>query len=82
MDARTTGEDGLHYFERITAEADRQGISCGGILLLSADQADWPARVKQRPTTVVLTDQPEQKVTMKQLVRSIHDLVPPPVKPG
>jgi len=80
VDARTTGEEGLHYFERITAEADRQGSSCGGILLLSAEHADWAARVKQRPSVVVLTDQPGHKVTMKELVQSIHDLVPPPEK--
>ncbi len=82
VDARTTGEEGLHYFERITAEADRQGISCGGILLLSAENADWSARVKQRPSVVVLTDQPGHRVTMRELVHSIHELVPPPVKAG
>jgi CheY-like chemotaxis protein len=80
VDARTTDEDGLLYFERIISEADRQGITCGGILMLSEDQADWAVRIKRRPGTVILTDQPGHAVTMKQLLRGIHDLVPPPEK--
>jgi tRNA A-37 threonylcarbamoyl transferase component Bud32 len=78
VDARTTGEEGLHYFERITAEADRQGITCGGILMLSEEQADWAVRVKRRPSIVILRDKDGRGVTMGQLVRGIHDLVPPP----
>jgi tRNA A-37 threonylcarbamoyl transferase component Bud32/CheY-like chemotaxis protein len=80
LDARTTDEEGLLFFERIIAEADRQGITCGGILLLSEEQADWAARVKRRPGTVILTDKPERAVTMKQLLRGIQDLVPAPDK--
>jgi len=76
VDARTTGEDGLLYFDRIASEADRQGISCGGILILSQEQADWRARIKQRPGILVLTDGPEHAVTMKQLVKGIKTLVP------
>jgi tRNA A-37 threonylcarbamoyl transferase component Bud32/CheY-like chemotaxis protein len=82
VDCRTTGEDGLLYFERITAEADRQGISFGGILILSEDQADWAVRVKQRPSVVLLTSRPELPVTMKQLVKAIQGLVPPPDRAG
>jgi tRNA A-37 threonylcarbamoyl transferase component Bud32/CheY-like chemotaxis protein len=78
VDARTTGEDGLFYFERITDEADRQGISCGGILILAHDQADWAVRVKQRPGTVILTDQEEHHVTMKQLVQGLRAVVRKP----
>jgi tRNA A-37 threonylcarbamoyl transferase component Bud32/CheY-like chemotaxis protein len=80
VDARTTDEEGLHYFERIIGEADRQGITCGGILMLSEEQADWAARVKRRPSTMILTDQPGRRVTMKQLLHGINDLVPAPDK--
>ena len=76
VDARTTGEDGLLYFDRIATEADRQGISCGGILILAHDQTDWTAHIKQRPGILVLTDGPEHAVTMKQLVQGLRTLVP------
>jgi CheY-like chemotaxis protein len=80
VDARTVGEDGLLYFDRITTEADRQGITCGGILILSEEQADWAARVKQRPSVQILTDPPGHAVSMKQLLKAIQALVPPPSK--
>jgi serine/threonine protein kinase len=80
VDARTTGEEGFLYFERIIGEADRQGISCGGILMLSEEQADWAVRIKRRPGVMILTDQPEQAVTMKQLIKAIQALVPLPDK--
>jgi len=76
VDARTTGEEGLLYFDRIATEADRQGISCGGILILAHEQADWSRRIKQRPGVLVLTDGPEHAVTMKQLVHGLRALVP------
>jgi tRNA A-37 threonylcarbamoyl transferase component Bud32 len=76
VDARTTDEDGLLYFERINTEAERQGIACGSILLLTQDQADWAKRVKRRPGVVILADTPERAVTMKQLLQAIKDLVP------
>jgi CheY-like chemotaxis protein/predicted Ser/Thr protein kinase len=72
VDAGTTGEDGLLVFERVVAEADRQGIPCGGILLLNAEQSDWSVRVKSRPTTCVLV----RPVKMKQLLQKIQELVP------
>ncbi len=78
VDARTTGEDGLLYFDRISTEADRQGISCGGILILSRQQADWAVRVKQRPATLILTDPPDGHVKMNDLIRGLRKLVPPP----
>jgi CheY-like chemotaxis protein len=81
VDARTVGEDGLLFFDRIATEADRQGISCGGILILSEEQADWAARVKRRPNVLILTDPPGgHSVSMKQLIRAIQKLVPPPSK--
>jgi CheY-like chemotaxis protein len=80
VDARTTDEDGLLYFDRIMTEAHRQGIACGGILMLSEEQADWAARVQQQNRVVILTDQPGRGVTMKQLMTGIRTLVPPPQK--
>ncbi len=80
VDARTTGEEGFLYFERIIGEADRQGMSCGGILMLSEDQADWAVRIKRRPSVLVLTDKPGQAVTMKHLLKGIQALVPLPDK--
>jgi serine/threonine protein kinase len=76
VDARTTGEDGLLFFDRIAAEADRQGIALGGVLILSREQADWSSRVKQRPRTMVLTDPPGHFVSMKQLLQAVQTLVP------
>jgi eukaryotic-like serine/threonine-protein kinase len=81
VDARTTGEDGLLFFDRIVGEADRQGISCGGVLILSQDQAEWAARVKARPSMMILTDPPGHAVSMKQLLNAVQTLVPPPKKP-
>jgi serine/threonine protein kinase len=76
VDARTTGEDGLLFFDRIAAEADRQGISLGGVLILSREQADWATRVKARPGVMVLTDPPGHSVSMKQLLKAVQTLVP------
>jgi serine/threonine protein kinase len=78
VDARTTGEDGLLFFDRIAGEADRQGISLGGVLILSQKQADWASRVKRRPGTMILTDPPDGHfVSMKDLIRAVQKLVPP-----
>ncbi len=80
VDARTTGEDGMLFFDRIAVEADRQGISLGGVLILSESQADWASRVKQRPGSTILTDPPGHYVSMKDLLKAIRTLVPPPQK--
>jgi serine/threonine protein kinase len=76
VDARTTGEDGLLFFERIADEANRQGMSLGGVLILGEAQADWAARVKKRPAIMILTDQSGHAVTMKQLLNAVKTLVP------
>jgi serine/threonine protein kinase len=73
MDAGTVGEDGLLIFERLMSEADRQGIPCGGIVVLSADQSDWAQRVTKRPTVSVMV----RPVSLKQLHRKLQTLVPP-----
>jgi serine/threonine protein kinase len=76
VDARTTGEDGLLFFERIADEANRQSLSLGGVLILSEAQADWAARVKKRPGAMILTDPPGHAVSMKQLLNAVQTLVP------
>jgi serine/threonine protein kinase len=72
VDAGTTGEDGLLVFERIVAEADRQGLSCGSILILSEVQAEWKHRLKHRPGSAVMV----RPVTLKQLHTKVKELVP------
>jgi serine/threonine protein kinase len=72
VDAGTTGEDGLFLFERIMNESERQGVSCGGILVLSEDQKDWAHRIAARPNIAVMV----RPVTLKQLHRKLQELVP------
>ena len=64
------------FFDRIATEADRQGVSLGGVLILSEKQADWAARVKQRPGSTILTDPPGHFVSMKKLIEAVQTLVP------
>jgi serine/threonine protein kinase len=71
IDARTTGEDGLLTFDRIMAEAERVGQSVAGVLLLSAEQADWRHRVHPRPTAAVLIDTEQRPITLKHLHRKV-----------
>lgn len=73
LDAGTTGEDGLLVFDRVMMEAARIGLECGGILVLSEDQADWKSRVTVRPRVKVLV----RPVTMKQLSQILQELAPP-----
>lgn len=72
VDAGTTGEEGLLVFDRVAAEADRQGLSCGAVLILNEEQADWRHRVKARPTVTVMV----RPVTLKQLMHKLQALVP------
>jgi serine/threonine protein kinase len=78
LDAGTTEEEGPLMFDRILNEADRQGLSCAGILLLNEDQADVTEKIKQRPTTAVFV---RPGVTLKSLHRKLQELVPT-VPPG
>src|SRR5262249_23252533 len=43
LDAGTTGEDGMLIFKRILEDADRLGVACAGIVILSEEQAGWAA---------------------------------------
>jgi serine/threonine protein kinase len=72
VDAGTTGEEGLHVFEWIATEAERQSLVCAVILILSEDQEDWAKRVRPRSRMAILV----RPVTLKQLLNQLNDLVP------
>jgi eukaryotic-like serine/threonine-protein kinase len=72
VDAGTTGEDGFRVFDRVMSEAERQKLSCAGILVLNRDQADWKERVRVRPRLTILV----RPVTLKELGREVRNLVP------
>jgi CheY-like chemotaxis protein len=71
VDAGTVGEDGKLMFERVLKEADRQGIPCAGILILSEGQESWAVQVPQNGTAAVL----QRPLTLKQLYRKLDELV-------
>jgi serine/threonine protein kinase len=73
MDVGTVGEDGLHIFDRLMTESDRQGISCAGIAVLSEEQAEWAGKVTRRSSVAVMV----RPVSLKQLHRKLEKLVPP-----
>lgn len=73
IDVGTVGEDGLLVFERIMAEAARQGFPCAGIAMLSEEQADWVRRITARPNVAVLV----RPITLKQLHRKLQELMTP-----
>jgi CheY-like chemotaxis protein len=76
VDVGTTGEDGLLVFDNILTSAQRQNVRCAGILILNDEQASWADRVKQGPTTVVMTRIKGRGVTLKQLYTKLQELVP------
>ena len=76
IDAGTTGEEGRYVFERIMKEAERHALTCGGILILSEDQADWGNEIEPRPNLAVLV----RPVTLKQVVHKLRELAPIPTK--
>ena len=76
IDARTVGEDGLLVLDRIVSEAERHGMPFGGIVMLGHNQSDWAHRVRARPGVAVLVDEEERRVTLKQLLTKVRELVP------
>jgi len=72
VDARTVGEDGLTLFQYIMAEAERQKLDCGGLLIVPRDQPDWAERVRQGPNVAVFVGSP----TLGELYSKIKELVP------
>src|SRR5262249_21460331 len=73
IDAATTGEDGMLVFDRIITDAERQGFTMAGILVLNAEDADWARKVKQGPNVAIMV---HPGVTLKQLSRKLQELVP------
>lgn len=72
VNAETTGEEGLSYFQQIMSEAERQKADFAGILLLGSDQKSWAARVRAFPKLAVMV----RPVSAKQLIDKLHELVP------
>ena len=72
VDAGTTGKEGQSIFERILFDAERQGLTVCGILMLSEDQAAWASEVKDRSNATVLV----RPVTFKQLSRKLEEMTP------
>jgi serine/threonine protein kinase len=73
VDARTTGEEGIHVFEHILEEAAQKGLRCVGILMLSEEQADWAKRAKLTPSGTTLVG---RSIGIKQLYRKLDELLP------
>jgi serine/threonine protein kinase len=66
VDARTTGEEGILKFEKIMNEAERQRLSCVGILLLNQDQSAWQEKIAPRPGVALMID-PKFKALLQKL---------------
>ncbi len=71
VDAGTTGEDGLHVFEQLRAEAATKSIPLAGIVIFSEEQADWVNRVRPGRHIKALV----RPVTLKQLHRTLTALL-------
>ncbi len=70
VDARTTGDEGVLIFERVMDEAKKQGVHCGGVLLLGEDQGEWSTRIRRSDETVIL----QHPIKFKPLLRTIRKL--------
>ena len=71
VDAATTGQDGLHAFEKVIRDSSRQDMAIGGILVLSTEQADDARRFADFPNVEILV----QPVKYKELVAKIRELL-------
>jgi serine/threonine protein kinase len=73
VDARTTGEDGVHIFERVLKEAERGRLPLVGILILSKEQRRQLGRleVPEGQGAAVLVGSP----TMRQLKYKLAELL-------
>jgi eukaryotic-like serine/threonine-protein kinase len=70
VDAGTTGQEGLHVFERILDDAKRQHFALRGIIMFSEEQAAWASKMEDRANVGVLV----QPIKLKQLLRKIQEL--------
>ena len=71
VDAGTVGQDGIFVFDRVLAEAKRQGQFIAGILILSEKQRDWVDKIESRECVSILV----RPVTLKQLHRELTELL-------
>jgi len=71
VDAGTVGQDGIFLFDRVLAEAKRQGQFCAGILILSEKQREWVDKIELRDCVSILV----RPVTLKQLHRELTELL-------
>jgi serine/threonine protein kinase len=67
VDAMSTGEEGVHVFETIMNEADRQHATLRGVLLLSDEQGSLARKVSGRANVEVMV----QPIKLKQLLRTV-----------
>ncbi|MBM4070230.1 MAG: response regulator [Planctomycetes bacterium] len=70
VDARTTGDNGIHMFGKLMDEARRHDLFCAGVLLLGDDQKDWVSRVSRGPNITALVNP-----RLKQLLRTVEELL-------
>jgi serine/threonine protein kinase len=75
IDAGSVGEDGVHAFDRILNEAERQRVRCGGVLVLSEEQTGLRESVKVRPNATVLS---RPDVTLRQILDKVQEMVEAP----
>jgi serine/threonine protein kinase len=71
INAGSVGEDGLSVFQTVLDEAKAKRVNCTGVLILSADQADWQSRVGDRPRSAVLLP----PATIKKLCDTLDKLM-------
>src|SRR5262245_19733072 len=69
--------EGLDAYEKVMREADLKRLDCGGILLLSKDQAHWAEGVADLPRSAALI----MPVNMKVIVQKLAAFVPADANP-
>jgi serine/threonine protein kinase len=74
VDAGATGERGFVVFREIMEEARQVHHPCGGVVMLSENQAKWLDRLFPNPRQVALV----RPINMKQLFTTVTELVPAP----
>jgi serine/threonine protein kinase len=73
LDAGGDERDSVTRFNQIMDEAERRNRPCGGILLLSEDQAYWAENIQNHPQVAVLV---RPGVTMRKVVEKLSEFVP------
>jgi len=71
VDAGATGEEGLVAYREIMDDAQRMHHPCGGVLILSENQADWKDRLFPNPRSCVLV----RPITLKQLLLKVCEMM-------